>query len=425
MSQPVREIEQAELPNGLVVVTEKMRHVRSVSVGIWLGTGSRGESPERNGIAHFIEHMVFKGTEKRTAEQIAQSVDSVGGMLDAFTAKEMTCFNAKVLDEHLPVAFDVISDLVLRPRFDQADIVKERQVVLEEIKMDEDNPEYLIHEMFTQKFWSGHPLGLPILGTPETVSQFSSGAVRECFDCWYAPNNTVITAAGNLEHAQLVDLVEREFGGSPRQAPETVRTPPEAHPGIEQRNKKELEQVHLVIGVPSYPLAHERRYAASLLNIILGGGMSSRLFQNIRERQGLAYSIGSDLSPYTDAGVLSVYAGTSRESAEQLIRSVIEEFQRIHQEAVSAEELRRAKDHLKGSMMLSLESTSARMSNLARQAMYLHKFISLDEMLASIEKVTREEILEIAQDFFAAGRVTLSVLGNLNGFQATLGLVAS
>ena len=424
MTQPARDIEKAELPNGLVVVTEKMPHVRSVSVGIWLGTGSRGESPERNGIAHFIEHMVFKGTEKRTAEEIAQSVDSVGGMLDAFTAKEMTCFNAKVLDEHLPVAFDVLSDLVLRPKFDQADITKEKQVVLEEIKMDEDNPEYLIHEMFTQKFWRGHPLGLPILGTPETVSQFSSDAVRECFGLWYAPNNIVITAAGNLEHARLVDLAAHEFGGVARGGAAAIRTAPETHAGIEHRNKKELEQVHLVMGVPSYPLAHERRYAASLLNVILGGGMSSRLFQNIRERQGLAYAIGSELSPYTDTGVLSVYAGTSRESAQQLICSVIEEFRRIQGEAVSAEELRRAKDHLKGSMMLSLESTSARMSNLARQAMYFHKFLSLDEMLASIEKVTREEVLDIARDFFAAKRFALTVLGNLNGFQATSEMLA-
>ena len=424
MSQPVRDIEKAELSNGLVVVTEKMPHVRSVSVGVWLGTGSRGESPERNGIAHFIEHMVFKGTERRTAEEIAQSIDSVGGMLDAFTAKEMTCFNAKVLDEHLPVAFDVLSDLVLRPRFDDADIAKEKQVVLEEIKMDEDNPEYLIHELFTQNFWRGHALGLPILGTPETVPQFSRNAVNECFSSWYAPNNTVITAAGNLEHARLVDLVSREFGGVSRAAAAPTRTAPKTHAVIEQRNKKELEQVHIVMGVPSYPLAHERRYAASLLNIILGGGMSSRLFQNIRERQGLAYAIGSDLSPYTDSGVLSVYAGTSRESAEQLIRSVVGEFRRIRQESVSEEELRRAKDHLKGSMMLSLESTSSRMSNLARQAMYFHRFLSLDEMLASIEIVTREQVLSIAQDFFEPGAVALTVLGNLNGFRATQDLLA-
>src|SRR5712692_4432615 len=218
MKQPARDIERAELSNGLVVVTEKMPHVRSITVGIWVGTGSRGEQPERNGIAHFIENMEFKGTEKRTAEQIAQSVDSIGGMLDAFTAKEMTCFNAKVLDEHLPVAFDVLSDLVLRPRFDAADIVKEKQVVLEEIKMDEDNPESVIHEMFTQNFWRGHPLGRPILGTPETVPQFSRDTLLECFQSWYAPNNLVITAAGNLEHARLVDMAAGAFGGAARVA---------------------------------------------------------------------------------------------------------------------------------------------------------------------------------------------------------------
>src|ERR1700688_474968 len=195
MTQPARDIQRAELPNGVLIVTEKMPHVRSVSVGIWLATGSRAESSERNGIAHFIEHMVFKGTRKRTAEQIAQSVDSVGGMLDAFTAKEMTCFNAKVLDEHLPVAVDVLSDLVLHPRFDAADIVKEKQVVLEEIKMDEDNPENVIHEMLTQNFWRGHPRGLPILGTPETIPQFSRDTLLERFRSWYAPNNIVITAA--------------------------------------------------------------------------------------------------------------------------------------------------------------------------------------------------------------------------------------
>jgi predicted Zn-dependent peptidase len=424
MNQPVRDIERAELPNGLVIVTEKMPHVRSISVGIWLGTGSRGELPERNGIAHFIEHMVFKGTRRRSAEEIAQTMDSVGGMLDAFTAKEMTCFSAKVLDEHMPIALDVLSDLALRPRFDDADIVKEKQVVLEEIKMDEDNPEYLIHELFTQNFWRGHSLGRPILGTPETVPQFSRDALLECFHSWYAPNNTVITAAGNLEHARLVDLVEREFGGVARAAASAASTAPRTNASVEQRHKKELEQVHIVLGVPSYPLAHERRYAASLLNIILGGGMSSRLFQNIRERQGLAYAIGSDLSPYTDSGVLSVYAGTSRESAAQLIRSVVDELRRIREQVVSIEELRRAKDHLKGSMMLSLESTSARMSNLARQAMYFNRFLSLDEMLASIEIVTREEVLGIAQDFFAPGRLALTVLGNLTGFEASHELLA-
>jgi predicted Zn-dependent peptidase len=424
VTHPARDIQRADLPNGLTIVTERMPQVRSVSMGVWLGTGSRAESPERNGIAHFIEHMVFKGTEKRTAEQIAQSVDSVGGMLDAFTAKEMTCFNAKVLDEHLPVAVDVLSDLVLHPKFDGEDIAKEKQVVLEEIKMEEDNPEYVIHEMFTQNFWQGHPLGMPILGSPETVSQFSQGAIRECFAEWYAPNRVVITAAGNLDHARLVELVSREFEGAPRSAPAAKSGPPSTRAFVEQRDKKELEQVHIVLGVPSYPLAHERRYAASILNVILGGGMSSRLFQNIRERQGLAYAIESDISPYTDSGVLSVYAGTSRQSAAKLIRSVCDEFRSVRSDGVSEEELRRAKDHLKGSMMLSLESTSARMSNLARQAMYLGRFISLDELLASIEAVTREEVHTIARDFFDPDRITLTVLGNLNGFRATRELLA-
>jgi predicted Zn-dependent peptidase len=424
-SQPVRDIEKAVLPNGLMVVTERMPHVRSVSVGIWVGTGSRGEAAQHNGIAHFIEHMLFKGTERRTAEEIAQSIDSAGGMLDAFTAKEMTSFNAKVLDEQLPVAFEVLSDLVLRPRFDAADIVKEKQVVLEEIKMDEDNPENLIHELFTQNFWRGHPLGRPILGIPDTVSQFSRDALFEFYRSWYAPNNLVITAAGNLEHTRLLDLVAREFGSKPRAEAAAAGTPPSTQGGIQQRNKPELEQVHIVLGVPSYPLAHERRYAATLLNVILGGGMSSRLFQNIREQQGLAYAIFSELSPYTDSGILSVYAGTSSESAAQLIRSVVKEFRGIASEPVSESELRRAKDHLKGSMMLSLESTSARMSNLARQAMYFDRFLSLDEMLASIEGVTREEIFTIANDFFRPGQLFATALGNLNGFQVTSDLLAN
>jgi predicted Zn-dependent peptidase len=265
---------------------------------------------------------------------------------------------------------------------------------------------------------------MPILGSPETVSQFSQSAVRECFAEWYGPNRAVITAAGNLEHAHLVDLVAREFQGAARSAARPKTAPPDTRTFVEQRDKKDLEQVHIVLGVPSYPLAHERRYAASLLNVILGGGMSSRLFQNIRERQGLAYAIESDISPYTDSGVLSVYAGTSRESAAKLIRSVCDEFRSVRGNGVSEDELRRAKDHLKGSMMLSLESTSARMSNLARQAMYLGRFISLDEMLTSIEAVTREEVHTIARDFFEPERITLTVLGNLNGFRATRELLS-
>jgi len=412
-------IQREVLPNGLVAITEPMPHVRSISVGIWIRTGSRREPAELNGISHFIEHMVFKGTERRSAEEIARSVDSVGGMLDAFTAKEMICFNAKVLDEHLPMAFDVLSDLVLRPCFAEEDIAKEKQVVLEEIKMDQDDPDYLVHEILTQSFWRDHPLGKPILGTRETVKRFTRESLFACFRSWYAPNNTVITAAGNLEHQRLVELVAREFADLRPGEEGFADTKPRPHARITTRTKRELEQVHICLGVPSYPMTHERRFAAAVLNIILGGGMSSRLFQNIREKQGLAYAVFSELSPYRDVGLLSIYAGTARETANQVVRSVTEEFRNLKQQPITEEELRRAKDHLKGSLMLSLEATSARMSNLARQEIYFGRFFTLDEILASIERVTREEVQQIAQQFFLPEQIAITVLGNLGGLKLT------
>jgi len=363
--------------------------------------------------------MVFKGTEHHSAEEIARSVDSIGGMLDAFTAKEMICFNAKVLDEHLPIALDVLSDLVLRPRFDAEDITKEKSVVLEEIKMDQDNPDYLVHEIFTQNFWRNHPLGKPILGTNQTVSSFNRSQVAECFRQWFAPENMIITAAGHLEHQQLRDLVARVFGQMQPAGDRFADSAPVPQARITTKSKSELEQVHLCIGVPSYSMVHERRYAIAVLNNILGGGMSSRLFQNIRERQGLAYAVFSELSPYRDTGLLSIYAGTALEKAQQVVRSVTGEFSSLKEQLISDEELRRAKDHLKGSLMLSLESTSSRMSNLARQEMYFGKFFTLDEIIASIEKVTREEIQEIAREFFRPEHISVTVLGKLNGFQLT------
>ncbi|MBI1749120.1 MAG: insulinase family protein [Acidobacteria bacterium] len=419
MRNEPRNIEKETLPNGLVVISEPMEHVRSVSVGVWVRTGSRREPSELNGITHFIEHMVFKGTERRSAEEIARSVDSVGGMLDAFTAKEMICFNAKVLDEHLPIAFDVLSDLVLHPRFNEDDLAREKSVVLEEIKMDQDNPDYLVHEIFTQNFWRNHPLGKPILGTRKTVSSFTRAPVAECFRRWFAPENMIISAAGHLEHQQLRDLVAREFGQMKPSGDHYVDSAPVPQARITTKSKGELEQVHLCIGVPSYPMVHARRYGIAVLNNILGGGMSSRLFQNIRERQGLAYAVFSELSPYRDTGVLSIYAGTALERAGQVVRSVTAEFSSLKEQLVSEEELRRAKDHLKGSLMLSLESTSSRMSNLARQEMYFGKFFTLDEIITCIEAVSREEVRDIAREFFQPEQISVTVLGNLNGFHLT------
>jgi predicted Zn-dependent peptidase len=414
-----RDIQREVLPNGLVVITETMPHVRSVSVGIWVRTGSRRETPAENGLSHFIEHMVFKGTERRTAEEIARSMDSVGGMLDAFTAKEMVCFSAKVLDEHLPIAFEVIADFVLRPLFAEEDVAKEKQVVLEEIKMDQDNPDYLVHELFTQGFWPEHALGRPILGTPETVRSFTRELLFDRFRAWFAPNRLVITAAGNLTHDRLLALVEREFAAIPSGlALDGDRAPRTGAPILLERKRK-LEQVHICIGVPSYPLAHERRFAMAVLNNLLGGGMSSRLFQNIREKQGLAYAVFSELNPYSDTGMLSVYAGTALETSAQVVDLVMQEFRELKASPVSEAELRRAKDHLKGSLMLSLESTSARMSNLARQELYFGRFQTLDEILASIEAVTREEVQAVAREFFRTENVAVTVLGDLDGFSLT------
>ncbi len=417
MVKEVRSIRRQVLPHGLTVITEQMQHIRSASIGIWLETGSRDEDSHWNGISHFIEHMLFKGTKHRTAEEIARQVDSIGGNMDAFTAKECICFNVKVLDEHVPIALDILSDLVLHPVFDAQDITRERGVILEEIKMDEDNPDYLVNEIFTQNFWKDHPLGKPILGTKETVKRFERQAVLDAYAPRFAPGNIIVSAAGNLDHDRFVELVSKHFehmkplkNGFHSSAPKVVSR-------IILRNKKALEQVQLCIGVPSHPIAHEKRHAGYILNTLLGGGMSSRLFQNIRERQGLAYSIYSDLNPYRDTGSLTVYAGTSRESAVKVVQSVVSEFRKLKTEPVPADELRRSKDQLKGSLMLSLESSTARMSNLARQEMYFDRFYDLDELIEKIEAVTVEDLQSLAQEFFKTESVAVTALGNLNGLK--------
>jgi predicted Zn-dependent peptidase len=416
-TSPERDIKTTALPNGIKVITEAMPHVRSVSVGVWVGTGSRRETPEQNGISHFIEHMLFKGTSNRSAEDIARSVDSIGGGLDAFTAKEMVCYNTKVLDEHLPIAMDVLSDLVLNPLFQDDDIEKEKGVILEEIKMDADNPDYLVHEIFSSNFWKDHPLGRPILGTRETVRKFDQATVRDYYTEVYSPENILVTAAGNLTHEKLVSLAAERFETVKPTGPIPALLAPSTHARISLKSKKELEQVHVCVGVPCYPISHEDRFICYVLNTVLGGGMSSRLFQNIRERQGLAYAVFSELNPYADTGCLAVYAGTSLESARKVVESILKEFTELKQQEVPAEELRRAKDHLKGSLMLSLESTSSRMSNLARQEMHFQRFFTLDELVESIEKVTSGEVQRVAQDFFDQRGVALTILGNLDGFK--------
>ena len=412
-----RNIHRVELPNGLIVLSEEMPHIRSVAIGIWIKSGSRDETPEFNGISHFTEHMVFKGTTSRSAQQIARQVDSIGGNIDAFTGKETICFNIKVLDDHLPIAIDILSDLVLNPVFNPKDIVREKGVILEEIKMDEDNPDYLVHEIFTQNFWKDHPLGKPILGTKETVRSFSQENLFGFYRQRFASNNIIISAAGNLNHARFVELIRERFS-SLSAVPNGHRQPaPAVTPRIITRNKKALEQVQLCIGVPSHPMSHEKRYVSYVLNTVLGGGMSSRLFQKIREEQGLVYSIYSDLNPYRDTGCMAVYAGTSVESTPRVVESVLSEFRELKSQHLGEDELRRAKDQLKGSLMLSLESSTARMANLARQEMYFDRFFSLDETIAQIERVTSQELSEMSDYLFQTSKIAITVLGNLDGLK--------
>jgi predicted Zn-dependent peptidase len=402
----VREV----LDNGLRLITETMPQVRSVTIGVWLMRGSRHESDARSGIAHFVEHMLFKGTATRTAEDIAQAIDSIGGQLDAFTAKEYASYYIKVLDEHLPLAVDLLADIVLRPAFAAEEIEREKKVILEEIKMVEDTPDDLVHELFTQHFWEGHPLGRPILGSPETVESLTTESLREYFGGAYVAPNMVISAAGNLDHAVVRDLLVRAFDDLRIEGESLSEEPPRVVPQVITRTK-ELEQSHICLGTNSYPQSHDDRYVSYILNTLLGGSMSSRLFQNVREKRGLAYAVFSGLSAYRDAGNITIYAGCANEAVEQVIDLCVEELRQIKKARVPEAELRRAKDHLKGSLMLSLENTASRMSHLARQEIYFDRHFGLDETLTGVERVSSEDLLRVASDLFVNGSLAATILG--------------
>jgi len=404
-------VQKDVLPNGLTIITEMMPSVRSVSAGVWLRTGSRHEREEENGISHFIEHMLFKGTQHRTAEEIARAADSIGGNLDAFTSKECTSFSIKVLDEHLPRAFDILGDLVMNPLFDPEHITKERQVIQEEIKMVEDMPDDLVHEIFTQTYWRGNALGRPILGTRQTVGHFGRKEIASYFRRYYAPNNMVVAAAGNVEHARVVELTAQQFSRMPAGRPVKSSPPPRPNPHIKHRAKKELEQVHICLGAPAFHQTHERRFPGYIMNSVLGGGMSSRLFQNIREKRGLAYAVFSSLTAFHDVGCLSIYAGTGTDNARQVVKLIIDELRSLKQTVLTPEELQHAKDYLKGNLLLSLESTMSRMSHLARQEMYFGRHVTLDEIAAGVDSVTAAQVQNVARELFNPDRIALTILG--------------
>jgi predicted Zn-dependent peptidase len=410
-----RNLRRTELPNGLIVLTERMDHLRSVAMGVWTKSGSRCEAAEVNGISHFVEHMLFKGTKSRSAQRIAREMDSIGGNLDAFTSKETICFNVKSLSDHVPIALDVLADMVLNPTFAAPDIERERGVILEEIKIDEDNPDVLVHELFTQSFWKGHPLGKPILGTTETVGRLSQQELFGYHGDRFHGGNLVFSAAGSLDHDRFVEAVAEKFSALASGPAPSELSAPEPSARIILRNKKALEQVQICLGVPAPRITDESRYATSILNTVLGGGMSSRLFQNIREERGLAYSVYSDMSPYRDTGNFCVYAGTSAANALEVVDLILVEFRKLKQEPIGEEELTRAKDQLKGNILLGLESSNARMANLARQEMYFRQFFSADEIIARIEEVTAGEVQAMAQRLFVPENIAVTLLGRLDG----------
>lgn len=415
MNEKSSPIQKTILDNGLTIITEQMSHVRSATVGIWVRTGSRHEDAPLNGISHFIEHTLFKGTRRRTSREIAIESDAIGGNVDAFTSREVAAYYVKVLDQHLPRAFDLLADLVTSPLFTSDELDRERNVVLEEIKMVEDTPDDLVHEVFLANFWPDHPLGRSILGTPDTLATFDHDRVAKFFADIYTPRNLVIAGAGNLDHNQFVDMVTNYFGKL-RDLPVDLNTsaPSTARPRI--LIDKDLEQVHLMLGTRCPSMLSADRYVVHVLNTILGGGMSSRLFQTIREENGLAYAVFSGVNTYTDAGYLSMYAATSPDQFADVIRLGLHEFSRVKNEPVPEAELERAKDQLKVSVMLSLESTSARMSNLARQEIFYRRQFTLDEILERIESVTTEDVQRMANEIFDGSDLAVTAIGQLDGF---------
>ena len=411
-------IQKTSLENGLIIITDKMPDVRSATLGFWFKKGSRNEPEHLNGICHFIEHAVFKGTEKRSALDIAIESDKLGGNLNAFTSHEETAFLIKVVDEKIAPAFDLIADMLANPLFDESEMRRERGVILEEIKMVEDTPEELLTELFLRDFFPKHALGLPIEGTRKTVKSFKGEIARGFHRQNYTPKNLIIACAGNVSHKEIVELAEKFFAERTTSKERQIKNnEPKADAPILLKKKSNLEQAHLIIAVPWINAKDEKRYAASLLTSILGDGNSSRLWQNIREKRGLAYSVGASGDSFDDCGIFSIYAGTSPEKLSEVIDLSIGEMREIKRSGVKIEELNLAKEQTIASILLSLESSSNRAENLAHNEIVHGRQIPVKETLRKIEKVELEEIQLIAKDFFQTEKIALAALGNLNGLK--------
>lgn len=402
--------QKVTLKNNVHILTENVPHVRSVAIGFWVNVGSRDENSEINGISHFIEHMVFKGTQKRTAKEIAETLDAVGGQLNAFTTKEYTCYYARVLDEHFDLAVDLLGDMLFQPRFDAQDIDREKNVIIEEIKMYEDSPDELVHDIFAGSMWQGHALGRPIIGNAEVVASLSREQIIDFYDKHYNPGNMIVSVAGNINHEEVVNKLSHLFESKKGAAIAREMDTPVPRKDITCCSK-ETEQVHLCIGTPGLSLDHEKIYVFHVINTILGGGISSRLFQEIREQRGLVYSVYSYHASYHDTGLFCIYAGLSKQNVDMVLNLIFEQINDIQLNGLKDNELQRAKDQLKGNLYLSLESVSTRMSRLGKSQIYLGKVIPPEEIVDKINKVTTAEVQELAREMLEPGCFTLATIG--------------
>ena len=407
-------VRRSALPNGVRVVTEPLEGVPSVTIGIWVESGSRFEPPHLGGISHFLEHLLFKGTERRSAAQIAEEMDAVGGVLNAFTGKEYTCYYARVLAEHAPLAMDLLADLFLHSRLDADEIDRERSVVLQEISQSEDTPDDHIHDLFNEHYWPGHPLGRPVCGTSATVEALDRGQFVDFQSQRYRPDRLIIAAAGAIDHEAVETWAARDFSSLSGSASLVDGGPPAHRPGVTV-TEKPLEQVHLCLGVPGVAQGAEERYAAYLLNTILGGGMSSRLFQEIRERRGHAYAVYSFLSSYRDAGYLGIYVGTSAQWVDEVVTVIARELDGLARDGVRPDELARAKTQLKGNLLLGLETSDSRMSRVAKNEIYHQRDISIAELASGIDRVTHDDLVALASRFARPEERALALLGDLGG----------
>jgi len=412
-------INKTILDNGIRVISEALPHANSVSIGIWVANGSRHERRESNGVAHFIEHLLFKGTSRRSALDIAREIDSVGGILNAFTSREYVCYYAKVLDKFLPKAVDILVDIFHNSLFDPEEIEKERKVVLQEISMMEDNPDDSIHDLFHQHFWKGHPLGMSILGDQESVSSLSRDKIVGYKNHMYRADDIIITAAGKVDHQDLLDLIGKLLPDVPQGSGKVACQNPVYEKRIELIGK-ELEQVHMCLGVKGLPQHHSQRYEAFIMNTILGGSMSSRLFQEVREKQGLAYSVYSYMASHVDAGSLVVYAGSGQEHFTEVLEITVRELMRLKKEPISMLELDSAREQLKGNLILSLESSDNRMSKLAKNEIYFGGYQPLEEITAGFDRVTSESIMQLSSELLDDNYLTLVLLGKLGNTRFAL-----